>query len=146
MINSNNNIIQDELDSLRNQTASDFSGIAWMDQHDNRIRWFYVSGNSNERFKRLALKPGRGLAGLVLRLGRPLIIDNRLPGSERTSLQHEYSIMLVEDLLAVIAFPIKIQDETRGVLLIGDRSDRYYEENIFFLISKLLGRFERLLQ
>jgi nitrogen regulatory protein A len=146
MINSNNDIIQDELDSLRNQTASDFSGLAWMDQHDNRIRWFYVSGNSNERFKRLALKPGRGLAGIVLRLGRPLIIDSRLPNLERTNLQHEYSIMLVEDLLAAIAFPIKIQDETRGVLLIGDRSDRYYEENIFPLLSKWLGRFELLIQ
>jgi nitrogen regulatory protein A len=138
--------IQDELDSLCKITTSDFSGLAWIDEHDNRIRWLYVSGNSNERFKRLALKPGRGLAGLVLKLGRPIIIDTSMPDSERIRLQHDYSIMLVEDLRAAIAVPIKIQDEAQGVLLIGNRSERYYEENDLHLISNLIERFEQLLQ
>jgi nitrogen regulatory protein A len=146
MIHPYNEEIQEELDSLCKITTSDFSGLAWIDQHDNRIRWLYVSGNSNERFKRLALKPGRGLAGLVLKLGRPIVIDTSMPDSERIRLHHDYSIMLVEDLHAAIAVPIKIQDETLGVLLIGNRSERYYEENDLHLISNMIERFEFLLQ
>jgi nitrogen regulatory protein A len=146
MIYPYNEEIQDELDSLCKITTSDFSGLAWIDQHDSRIRWLYASGNSNERFKRLALKSGRGLAGLVLKLGRPIIVDAGMTELELSRVQYDYPIMLVEHLLAAIAVPITIHDETRGVLLIGNRSDRYYEENDLHLISNLIGRFELLLQ
>jgi nitrogen regulatory protein A len=146
MIYSYNEEIQDELDALCKITASDFSGLAWIDKHDSRIRWLYASGNSSERFKRLALKPGRGLAGLVLKLGRPIIIDAGMTDFEISRVQYDYPIMLVEHLHAAIAVPIKIQDETRGVLLIGNRSERYYEENDLHLISNLIERFELLLQ
>jgi nitrogen regulatory protein A len=146
MIYRYNEEIQDELDSLCKITASDFSGLAWIDQHDSRIRWLYASGNSSERFKRLALKPGRGLAGLVLKLGRPIIIDAGMTDLELSHVQYDYPIMLVEHLLAAIAVPITVLDETRGVLLIGNRSERYYEENDLHLISNLIGRFELLLQ
>jgi nitrogen regulatory protein A len=146
MEGNQNQDIQDELDSLCKITTSDFSGLAWIDQHDSRIRWLYVSGNSNERYKRLAQKLGRGLAGLVLRLGRPIIIDAVTNDKELSRLQHDYPIMLVEHLHTALAVPIKLQDETRGVLLIGNRSDRYYEENDLNLISNLIERFELLLQ
>jgi nitrogen regulatory protein A len=138
--------IQDELDTLCKITTSDFSGLAWIDQHDSRIHWLYASGNSNERYKRLALKSGRGLAGLVLKLGRPIIIDAGMSDIELSRVQYDYPIMLVEDLQSAIAVPIKIQDEPHGVLLIGNRSERYYEENDLLLISNLSERFELLFQ
>jgi nitrogen regulatory protein A len=146
MIYPYNEEIQEELDSLCKITTSDFSGLAWIDQHDSRIRWLYTSGNSNERYKRLALKPGRGLAGLVLKLGRPIIIDAGMNDLEQSRVQYDYPIMLVEHLHAAIAVPITVHDETRGVLLIGNRSERYYEENDLHLISNLIERFELLLQ
>ncbi|MEX2462352.1 MAG: GAF domain-containing protein [Paenibacillaceae bacterium] len=146
MVYPNHEVIQNELDSLCKATTSDFSGIAWMDHHDGRIRWLYASGNRNEQFKRLALKPGRGLAGLVLKLGRPFVIDCGMEELERKRLQHDYSIMLVEQLHTAIALPIKIHDETRAVLLIGNRSDRCYEPNDIQLFSSLSARFEHLLQ
>jgi nitrogen regulatory protein A len=146
MIYPYNEEIQEELDSLCKITTSDFSGLAWIDQHDSRIRWLYTSGNSNERFKRLALKSGHGLAGLVLRLGRPITVDTSMPELERKRLQHDYSIMLVEHLHAAFAVPIQFHGETRGVLLIGNRSERFYEKNDLHLISNRIERFERLLQ
>ena len=130
-----NEDIQNELDTLCKITSSDFSGLAWNDPHDRRIRWLYASGNSNERFKSLALKPGHGLAGLVLKLGRPLIIDSSMEILERDKLRHDYSIMLVEHLHSAMAVPIIVQDEVRGVLLIGNRSDRYYIDEDLLLIS-----------
>ena len=141
-----NEEIQNELDSLCKITTSDFSGLAWIDQQDSRIRWLYASGNSNERYKRLALKSGRGLAGLVLKLGRPIIIDAGLTDLELSRIQYDYPIMMVENLHSAIAVPIKILDETRGVLLMGNRTERLYEENDLQLISNLIERFEMLLQ
>jgi nitrogen regulatory protein A len=146
MIYPYNEEIQDELDSLCKITTSDFSGLAWIDQHDSRIRWLYASGNSNERYKRLALKSGRGLAGLVLKLGRPIIIDAGTTDLELSRIQYDYPIMLVEHLHTAIAIPISLNDETRGVLLIGNRTDRLYEENDLQLVSNLVERFELLLQ
>jgi nitrogen regulatory protein A len=146
MIYPYNEEIQNELDSICKITSSDFSGLAWIDQQDSRIRWLYASGNSNERFKRLAQKPGRGLAGLVLKLGRPIVIDAGKTGLELSRVQYDYPIMLVEHLHTAIAVPITVHDETRGVLLIGNRSERYYEENDLHLISNLIERFELLLK
>lgn len=146
MIYPYNEDIQNELDSLCKLTASDFSGLAWINQQDSRIRWLYASGNSNERYKRLAQKPGRGLAGLVLKLGRPIIIDASMTDSELSRIQHNYPIMLVEQLHAALAVPITLHDETGGVLLIGNRTERYYEENDLQIVSNLIKRFESLLQ
>jgi nitrogen regulatory protein A len=146
MIYPYNEEIQEELNSLCQMTTSDFSGLAWIDQQDNRIRWLYASGNSNERFKQLALKSGRGLAGLVLKLGRPVIIDAGMTVLELSRVQYDYSIMHVEHLHTAIAVPISVYDETRGVLLIGNRSERYYEENVLHLVANRTKRFARLLQ
>jgi nitrogen regulatory protein A len=136
--------IQYELDQLRSVTSSDFSGLAWIEHHDSRIRWLYASGNSNERYKKLALKPGRGLAGLVIKLGRNVIVDAAMQNLER--LRQDYSIMLVEQLLSVIAVPITIRFETCGVLLIGERTERFYEKNDLYLITNLADRIALLLQ
>jgi nitrogen regulatory protein A len=132
MIYQYNEEIQFELDQLRSVTSSDFSGMAWIEHHDSRIRWLYASGNSNERYKKLALKPGRGLAGLVIKLGRHVIVDAAMQNLER--LRHDYSIMLVEQLLSAIAVPITIRYETCGVLLIGDRTERLYETSDLYPI------------
>ena len=136
-----NQHIQAELDLLCKNTASDFSGLAWLDTFDSRIRWLYASGNSNERFRRLAVKSSRGLAGLAIKLGRPIIIDANLTEIELARVQYDYPIMLVERLRSAIAVPIKVRDEMRSVLLIGNRSDRIYEESEINIVIKSSERF-----
>lgn len=130
--------IQDELDLLRKMTFSDFSGMAWMELHDHRIRWIFASGNSNLRYKDLALKPGRGLAGLVIKLGRPVIIESTINNDER--IKHEYSIMLVEQLQSAIAVPMTIRNEVRGVLLIGNRTERVYHQDVLSAVMIIADR------
>lgn len=125
---SGREVIQLQLDRLRAATSSDFAGLAWLEQQDNRIRWLFVSGNLGERYKKLALKPGRGLAGHVIRLGRPVIVDAAMPDEERQRLRHEYSIMPVEQLQSLLAVPVAVGDETRGALLIGNREAGSFAE------------------
>jgi nitrogen regulatory protein A len=144
MISPFQEVIQFELDQLRKVTSSDFSGIAWIDERDNRIRWLYASGNLNERYKKLALKPGRGLAGMVIKLGRPLVIDAKTLEVEILRMQHDYPIMLVEQLRCFIAVPITIHIETLGVLIIGHRTERFYDKNVIVPLTNLADRFVRL--
>lgn len=129
------NEIRPHLDQIRATTDSDFAGLAMEEQYHRRIRWLAASGNRDDRYAELLIRPGRGLSGLVLKLGRPVIVDAAMPVSERERLRPDYSIMLVEQLIAAIAVPLAIQDEIRGVLLIGNRSERLYGDSQLQLVT-----------
>lgn len=118
--------IDEELHRLRCLLDHDFSAVAFLDKDSQRIRWNYVSGNTNERYKFIVQKPGRGLAGSVIRLGRPIIIDQSSAGLERA--RHEYPIMLAEKLWSAVAAPIHINGMIQGVLLVGSRTIREYSK------------------
>lgn len=126
MMESGRTAIQQQLDRLRAATSSDFAGLAWFVPQEHRIRWLLASGNLGERYRSLALKPGRGLAGHVIRLGRPVVLDAAAPEAERERLRHEYSIMMVEQLQTFLAVPVEAGGETRGALLIGSRQARRF--------------------
>lgn len=130
--------IQYQLDQLRETTSSEFAGMAWIEHDENRIRWIYVSGNKNVRYKQFALKPGHGLAGLVIRLGRPVKIHPTLVHFELV--KHDYPIMSVEQLQSAIAVPITIQGETKGVLLVGNRVERIYQPDDLTMLSTAADR------
>ena len=45
------------------------------DRLDHRqSKWKYVSGNTNERYKLIILRKGRGLAGTVMKTGKRMVI------------------------------------------------------------------------
>jgi nitrogen regulatory protein A len=78
----------------------------------------------NERYKKLALLPGRCLAGQVMKLGRSVLMDGSVENAERQ--RSEYPIMLLERLYAAAASPIMISHEVHGILLIGNRYKKVY--------------------
>jgi nitrogen regulatory protein A len=55
------------LSELRRLTSTDFATLAWSNQGDYIIRWKYASGNRNELYKRIILRPEKGIAGKVMR-------------------------------------------------------------------------------
>lgn len=116
-----------ELNRLRMLTSSDFSALALVDRHTNRIRWHYASGNGNERYKHIALRTGQGLEGMAVRLGRPVAVDASTPELER--IRGQYPIMLAENLLSALAVPLSVNGAIGGVMLIGDRTERIYKPN-----------------
>ena len=56
---------QQELDTLRKKVNCDFAAVALYENHEpsGPIKWQYVSGNLNSRYKLIVLRKGRGLAG-----------------------------------------------------------------------------------
>lgn len=115
-----------KLIELCTTTSSDFSAFAQVNEHNYEIQWKYVYGNQNKRYKQMIGKPGKGLSGSVVRFGRNIIIDQNTPDVAQKRL--EYPIMLAENLQSAIAVPVKSYDQIIGILLIGSRSPKDYNE------------------
>jgi two-component system, NarL family, sensor histidine kinase NreB len=108
-------------EQLQGTIECDFVGIAFQESKGPNIRWKIASGNSNNKYERITLRYGKGIAGRVLSTGRPMEIkyfpDNILGKSL------EYPILLAEKLLYAYAVPMLINGIPKGVLLVGFRSE-----------------------
>ncbi len=107
------------LQAMRAEAGTDVTALAWKDEAGRGIRWISASGNRNERYKHMLLKPGRGLTGIVFRIGQPVVFDSDVP--EYQVMRHEYPIILSEQLQTAVLLPVKLGNETCGVLLLGSR-------------------------
>lgn len=119
----NNQSLQNNLDRLRIDGGYDFWGIAMYERslRSSPIKWKYVSGNTNERYKLIILRKGRGLAGTVMKTGKRMVIadvDTALTQAEKIA----FPIILNESLTAVVAVPLWLDHQMYGVLLLGQRN------------------------
>jgi nitrogen regulatory protein A len=115
--------INSHLEQLVGHLSSDLAAIALIDQN-NRIKWEYMYGNINERYRSMVKKPGVGITGQVVRFGRMIIIDQQHPITDQ--MRTQYPIMISEQLACVAALPLGNDQRIFGVLLIGDRQLRAY--------------------
>jgi len=125
---------QSVLDSMRAEEGFDFAGIAFYEQasHASPIKWCYVSGNLNERYKLIVLRKGKGLAGNVMKTGKRMVIED-VADTLSTQDQHKYPIVLCEQLTAMIAIPLWYDRKVYGVLLLGQRNHRPLPKNHEFI-------------
>ncbi|WP_334328544.1 GAF domain-containing protein [Companilactobacillus sp. HBUAS59699] len=116
----------------------DFVGIALQSQDPpHSIKWSFVAGNSNERFRKIVLRSGIGIAGLVVRTGKPFW-DNNL-------IEYEYSskmytpIAKSEKLQTAVAVPIIDHlGLVNGVLLAGYRTNTIVSNQTAQILSQYL--------
>ena len=110
------------LNLIRTREGFDFAGLAFYEQENqvSPIKWHYVSGNLNNRYKLIVLRKGKGLAGNVMKTGKRMIIEDvnqiLLPSEK-----HKYPIVLTELLTAMVAIPLWYNRQVYGVLLLGQR-------------------------
>ncbi|PCF73374.1 hypothetical protein B4W72_05520 [Staphylococcus delphini] len=116
---------QDEIDRLRHKYQFDFAGIALPseDHAGMKIKWRYVSGNLNERYRRIVLRNGHGIAGNVMKTGKPMIIPDTTDDAIQNAL-FDYPILMSEQLTALIAIPLWHNHRVKGVLLLGQRNQK----------------------
>ena len=134
---------QQELDTLRKKENCDFAGVALYENHEpsGPIKWQYVSGNTNDRYKLIILRKGRGLAGMVMKTGKRMVIadvDTALSPEEKV----KFPIILSESLTAVVAVPLWLENSMYGVLLLGQRNHQPLPQSLDQLnIEKQIGIF-----
>ncbi|KON87654.1 hypothetical protein AF332_12985 [Sporosarcina globispora] len=105
----------------------DFVGLALQNTDGSDVRWHYSAGNINEKYKRITVRYGKGIAGKVISTGRPMYVENFPENIAGKAL--EYPIMLAESLKNAYAVPIHFKGIPKGVLLIGNRSDQPINKN-----------------
>lgn len=123
--------IEGLLSEVRRLTNTDFVGLAWSEKSD-QIRWRFASGNRNERYKRIVLRLGKGIAGQVIRTGRMMVIEEFHALEEDP---REYPIFLSEGLESAAGVPVIIHGRVLGVLLVGNRKHTKFSSDQLELIQ-----------
>lgn len=121
----------------------DFVGLAIQNKVGPDVRWHYASGNRNEKYKRITVRYGKGIAGRVISTGSPMQIENFPNDIIGKSL--EYPIFLAEHLVSAFAVPLRYAGIPRGVLLAGHRASRSFTESDKKLICKSAVNLEEML-
>ncbi|WP_154837145.1 nitrate respiration regulation accessory nitrate sensor NreA [Staphylococcus sp. Marseille-Q1834] len=133
---------QDELNRLRIEEGYDFAGVALYEYSSTSspIKWRYVSGSLNDRYKLIILRKGRGLAGMVMKTAKRMVmsqVSETLTPGEKI----KYPILVSEELTAVIAIPLCHKQQVCGVLLLGQRDEKPLPDNHNLNISGKLWAF-----
>jgi nitrogen regulatory protein A len=114
--------IVEACEKLKNEIEGEFVGLAIQNEVGPDIRWRYASGNLNDKYKRITVRYGKGIAGKVISSGSPMMIHDFPNGITGKAIEHP--IMLAEKLVSSYAVPLFFNGVPKGVLLIGKR-DRY---------------------
>lgn len=139
--------------TLRGENASFAAMVHHLKQHYNfdfvaigltafpgaPLKWVYSAGSTSRRHERIVLMPGRGIGGIVLKAGKPMMCSN----IERDMDPREYSsypIVFAEDLHGFFALPLTAKNRVTGVLLCALRSPKAdLDEVCLAMISDLDG-------
>lgn len=126
-----NQSIRDTLQSLKEKYG--FEIIALTDTTNSRgnftFKWKYVFGSENQRWKRMEIRKGAGLPGLVLKTGKSLVIQDVSKIYDNEGLLR-YPILYFEKVKSFVAMPIWSDDEiVVGVLVLGNRQPGQISES-----------------
>jgi len=129
-MDTNDSRLRDALEQVRERTGSDIAAFAV--SAGRGWHWVEAAGNTSERFLRLAIQPGRGIAGAVLRTGRAVALDRHRNAADLR--REDASLLHAEQLNAVAAAPVEHGGATVGILLIGARTPKDYDAEAMQLL------------
>ena len=114
--------IQQMIDHIRQQFAVDIVTLTVIESNIEYpiLKWNYASGNLNDRYKRIRLQSGKGIAGIVYKTEKSLLFKNipdEIPESELIT----YPIIISERLKSLGAIPLFHQGCLVALLLVGFR-------------------------
>ena len=105
------------VEKSRQTLNTDTSFIALHDEKTDELRWHISSGLVTERFKRLRVRMGKGLAGKVAQSGKWIVVEDYFKevGYDVQGITRE------EGLISGIAVPIQVGQTNYGVLFAFNR-------------------------
>lgn len=124
---SNDFNFQEELNYIRNHYGVDFVGLAMTSEGSDHfhIKWQYVSGNLNHRYQNIVLRSGKGIAGVVIKSGKPIEVHD-LTETPYYNQAFNYPIVQSEQLTSLLAIPLWKKFRVCGVLLLGQRNGKIF--------------------
>ncbi|MDJ1109358.1 MAG: GAF domain-containing protein [Macrococcoides caseolyticum] len=132
---------QDEVDQLKDKLNVDFVGLAMPSDLilQTDIHWTFVSGATNERYKKIELQKGKGIAGFVLKSGRSWIELDISTCSIATHI-FDFPIVRFEKLTNFMAIPLWKYNKVAAVLLVGNREQRPFNLEVYETINGELDK------
>lgn len=133
---------QAEIMRLQKECHFDFVALALVQRFSsNELRWCCAVGNRSERYRLLTLYSGKGVAGLVFKTGKSLLIEN-VANTLLAEGLHNYPIVGSEGLKSFGALPLFDDGRVVGVLLVGYRTaNRLTEQSFQQFQAELMGAF-----
>ncbi|WP_026564478.1 GAF domain-containing protein [Bacillus sp. UNC41MFS5] len=113
-------------DSLLTLVDCEFVALALQNEVGPDVKWHYAAGNLNEKYKRITVRFGKGIAGKIISSGSPMMLTDFPKGIIGKITDHP--IMLAEKLVSTYAVPLFFHSAPKGVLLIGNRKMKTYTE------------------
>ena len=131
---------QKDIEQIKSLFDFDFVALALVHPAEKRFtsRWEYVTGNNSNRYQRIKLQTGKGVAGVVLKTGKPLLIRDVKTGLNASYL-YNYPIVVAENLNSFGAIPLYKYNRVKGVLLVAYRDDKVLTEEIFEAFKETVG-------
>ena len=79
---------QQEMSHLRDHFDFDFVGLALVQSVEFRfeLKWVFATGNRSNRYRRIVLQTGKGVAGHVFKTGKPFLVEDAEKMLGRTDL------------------------------------------------------------
>jgi nitrogen regulatory protein A len=105
---------------------ADFVGLAIQNEVGPGVRWHCAAGNLNDKYKRITVRYGKGIAGRVISSGSPMMITSFPQNILGKST--DYPIILAEKLVSSYAVPLFFKGIPKGVLLVGQHEEHMYSE------------------
>jgi nitrogen regulatory protein A len=129
---------------LLDSVSCEFVGFALQNEVGPDVRWHYASGNLNDKYKRITVRFGKGIAGKVISSGSAMLITdfpNHIIGKVT-----DYPIMLAEKLVSSYAVPLFFNFVPKGVLLIGNREKYAFSEDEQEMVKESAHSLEEVLK
>lgn len=131
---------QEKIGQIKEEFGFDFVSVALVQSAERRfeLRWTYAIGNRSERYRRIVLQSGKGIAGHVFKTGKPFFVENTDKLLTKKDL-FNYPIIDVEGLKSFGAIPLYKCNRVQGVLLVGNRTTGELSSEAFEEFRRVLG-------
>lgn len=131
-------------DQLLQDLQCEFVGLALQNKVGPDVRWHYASGNLNDKYQRITVRFGKGIAGKIISSGSPMMISH-FPNDILGKVT-DHPIMLAEKLISCYAVPLFFNAVPKGVLLVGKREAYTFPENAQLMVKESALVLEKILK
>jgi nitrogen regulatory protein A len=136
--------VNEVCEALKKRIGCEFVALALQNEVGPDVRWHYASGNLNDKYKRITVRFGKGVAGKIISSGSPMMLidfPNDIYGKVT-----DHPIMLAEKLVSCYAVPIFFNSLPKGVLLVGKREIYTFSEDDQEMVQDAALELEQILQ
>jgi signal transduction protein with GAF and PtsI domain len=136
--------VNEVCEALKKRIGCEFVALALQNEVGPDVRWHYASGNLNDKYKRITVRFGKGVAGKIISSGSPMMLidfPNDIYGKVT-----DYPIMLAEKLVSCYAVPMFFNSLPKGVLLVGKREKYTFSEDDQEMVQDAALELEQILQ